>query len=382
VRICFVFDGVYPFTKGGVEKRISDVSGSLAARGHDVHVIGTRYWESPSRIEPGRGTYHGLDMSGHLYNRWGKRSASHAVGFAFRLIPILMVNRFDVVETQSTLPLTTLVAWVVSKFRRQTLAIYWHEVWGSHWIGYAPVAGWVAWLLEYVCARLDVIHVAASITTATRVAELGRRHVAIVPLGIDTGRVVAVSPSPNENDLLYVGRLIQSKNLDLLLDSLAVLRRDGVTPKVTIVGDGPDRMRLIGRAGAMGLDHVDFVGGVQSDAEVLALMKSAKLLVHPSAREGFGLVVLEAATCGLPTIAIDSPDNAIRELLDDSQLVEPASPRAMASRIHHFLTDETARLDLAERSRNLAQAFSVERIAQVQEDVFLSSGVETAVLVP
>ena len=370
MRICFVFDGVYPFTKGGVEKRISQVSSYLASRGHDVHVIGTRYWDTTDPVTIGETTYHGLNGSTNLYTKSGKRSSRNAVAFALRLIPPLISEKFDLVETQSTLPLTTLVAWALTRRRNRVLAIYWHEVWESHWLMYAPMTGWVARFLERVCARLDVIHMAPSVTTANKVARLGGRHVEIVPIGIDPRKVTEVPPSSCESDVLYVGRLIEPKNLDLLLAAVEQLAQDSFLPSVLIVGEGPDRERLMQSSAAMNLDRVEFLGRIESDDEVLAIMKASKLLVHPSLREGFGLVVLEAAMCGLPTIAVDSKENAIRELVGPTQLVDPGSPVHLAAKIRELLTSESIRLDLSEHSKSVAQRFAIDRVVGLQEDAY------------
>jgi glycosyltransferase involved in cell wall biosynthesis len=358
VKICFVFDAIYPYSKGGVEKRIHDLSRNLARSGNEIHVIGTQYWEGSATTESAGVFYHGIDIPSDLYTNRGKRSAISAVQFALRLIRPLAAGRYDVIETQSTLPLTTLVARAITRAQKTKLKIFWHEVWDRHWTTYSPMTGWAARLLERLSARLDVVHAAPSVTTALRVQRLGHRDVTVVPISVDTHLIERTPPSSLESDVLYVGRLTDQKNLDLLLDAVAELGKWGKSPNVTIVGDGPEFDRLVGRSQELRLESVGFLGRIESDAEVYALMKSSRVLVQPSLREGFGLVVLEAAMCGLPAIAVDSPENAARELLDRKQLVEPGSPRSLALRISEFLSDESQRLRLAEQAKGVAAKFA------------------------
>jgi glycosyltransferase involved in cell wall biosynthesis len=201
---------------------------------------------------------------------------------------------------------------------------------------------------------MDAVHRAPSETTAAKVQQMGNKQVQVAPIGINPLLISRTPPSSRVSDVLYVGRLTDQKNLDLLLDAVAELGQCGEEPKVKIVGDGPDLDRLLRRAEAMGLQSVEFLGRVESDAEIVALMKSSKLLVQPSLREGFGMVVLEAALCGLPAIAVDSPENAIRELLDPRQLVTPGWSGSLATRIRELLSDDALRLQLADRATGVA----------------------------
>ncbi len=79
------------------------------------------------------------------------------------------------------------------------------------------------------------------------------------------------------------------------------------------IGDGPERPTLRAQARALGVDHaVEFRHDVAEQQEVYALMKAAKVFVFPSAREGFGISVLEALACGLNVVTTSDPDNLAR----------------------------------------------------------------------
>ena len=106
-----------------------------------------------------------------------------------------------------------------------------------------------------------------------------------------------------------VGRLVGYKRIDLLLDMWeSVKQHTGGT--LTIIGDGPDRERLEG----MKVEDVEFTGFV-SEAEKHRLMSEARVLLHPAAWEGWGLVITEAAVRGTPAVGFDVP--GVRDAIVD-----------------------------------------------------------------
>jgi glycosyltransferase involved in cell wall biosynthesis len=109
------------------------------------------------------------------------------------------------------------------------------------------------------------------------------------------------TPAPGRG-FLFVGRLVDSKGVDTLLDAYHLAGLDPVAWPLTVVGDGPMRVELEGRCVRAGLQGVRFLGFVD-DRVKASLLASAKWLVAPShAHEGLGLVVLEARHAGVPCI--------------------------------------------------------------------------------
>ena len=113
--------------------------------------------------------------------------------------------------------------------------------------------------------------------------------------------LAAAAPRPRRG-FLFVGRLVDSKGADVLLDAYHQASLDQALWPLTVVGDGPMRAALEQRAKGAGLKGVRFTGFVD-DATKAQLLASAKWLVAPShAHEGLGLVVLEARHAGVPCI--------------------------------------------------------------------------------
>ena len=112
------------------------------------------------------------------------------------------------------------------------------------------------------------------------------------------------SISPGAHRYLYVGQLIQRKNLNVLIESFANIATE--SDKLTIVGSGPLLRKLQDLASKLGIDHqVEFMGQ-QSQKDLVAIYAISDTLVLPSREEVWGLVVNEALACGLHVVVSNS----------------------------------------------------------------------------
>jgi glycosyltransferase involved in cell wall biosynthesis len=104
-------------------------------------------------------------------------------------------------------------------------------------------------------------------------------------------------------ELIFVGRLVSDKGVDILLQALARLKERGCRPALTIVGAGPEERGLRQQSAALQLEsQVEFVGS-RRGADLAALLNRHRILVVPSRwREPFGLVALEGIACGCAVV--------------------------------------------------------------------------------
>jgi len=166
-----------------------------------------------------------------------------------------------------------------------------------------------------------------AILTATRAtrAAVGARHRArcidMVENGVDPARFPAAAwpaaPGPsNPLRVLFVGRMIALKGVDMLLEAGARLVADGIPLELTLVGDGPERDTWQARAIALGIaGHARFTGALDA-ARVADEMRRCHVFCLPSVRESGGAVLLEAMASARPVIAVAHGGPA--ELADDS----------------------------------------------------------------
>ncbi|MGW9493129.1 glycosyltransferase family 4 protein [Streptomyces prasinus] len=178
------------------------------------------------------------------------------------------------------------------------------DLWGMRFGGPLAPAARIGRRLEHWAltgARQNGLLVAVSPSTADALHGIGvpRERIRVVHNGVEEpGPATGRSPEPL---FVAVGRLVEYKRIDLLL-RLWERVRPVTGGRLVIVGDGPERERLQRLAGP----GVEFTGHV-SEAEKHRLLCAAWLLLHPSAVEGWGLVVTEAATRATPTVAFDVP---------------------------------------------------------------------------
>jgi len=337
-RVAFVSDAVYPFNPGGKERRLHEVTTRLAARGHEVHVFTMKWWAGPRNIVRDGIHFHALIPHRALY-KGARRSTGQAVLFGLATLKLVRW-RFDAVDVDH-MPFFPLFAMRLVCWARGTRFVAtWHEVWGrQYWTEYlGRVAGWVAHLVERFAAAMPDEIVAVSPHTAGRLRRVLRVTcpVTTVPLGVDLDRLDAVTPAVDRKpDVLFAGRLLANKNVDLLIAAVARAgtRRPGL--RCLVVGEGPERERLERLASTLSGDHVvDFCGFLPGD-EIYRVMKAAGVLVLPSSREGFGLVVAEASACGTPVVTLRHPDNAAAALVDIgvNGVVSDPDPDALADAI-------------------------------------------------
>jgi glycosyltransferase involved in cell wall biosynthesis len=105
-------------------------------------------------------------------------------------------------------------------------------------------------------------------------------------------------------ELVFVGRLVSDKGVDILLRAVHHLQQDGRRLTATLVGDGPEEAALRALAAQLGLDGLEFAGR-QSGSALVSILNQHQLLVVPSTwEEPFGVVVLEGLACGcVPVVA-------------------------------------------------------------------------------
>lgn len=342
MRIAFLYDCVYPYTIGGVERRVHELGRRLAARGHEVHHFGMKFWDGPETIEEGGVHIHGVSPASPLY-AGGRRAILPAARYAGSLLRPLLAGGFDLIDAQQFPYLHCLSAALAARMRGIPLVVTWHEVWGPYWRDYLGGAtGMVGELTEKIVARLPASMAAVSRTTADQLPGLGiPGQVEIIPNGIDPLVIAAAPPADGHWDILYAGRLIPEKRIDLLLDAVSGLVAEYPSLRVLILGEGPSRPALESLASRRGIrEQVTFTGFVPDPATVIGFMKSAGVFVSPSIREGFGMAALEAMACGTPVVTVDHPRNAVKELVNSTTgLVASLTPEDLGEKILDCLGD-------------------------------------------
>jgi glycosyltransferase involved in cell wall biosynthesis len=371
MKIAFVYDAVYPFVKGGAEKRVWELATRLTIRGHEVHLFGLKFWDGEQILVQDGVILHGVCPAEPLYIT-GRRSISEAFRFGFSVVRPLGKESFDVIDCQQFPYFSCFSARFVASVSRTPLVITWLEVWGDYWYEYLGWKGWFGRQTERMVARLSGRPIAISRRTAVRYeACFGKPAPDIIPIGIDTGTIRAIPPSKETSDVIFVGRLIKEKHVNLLIRAFSRLVSDQPDLKLVIVGEGPERDDLFHLITDLKLrDHIEFKRFLDSHDEIIGLMKSSRVFVIPSTREGFGITALEALACGIPVVTVNDPANAIRDLITPvTGFLCNLDEKDIAENINKALEMGE---EMRDDCQKLAESFEWDQIVTEMEKLYLA----------
>jgi glycosyltransferase involved in cell wall biosynthesis len=136
--------------------------------------------------------------------------------------------------------------------------------------------------------------------------------------------------------VVFAGRHIPEKRVPVIVDAIALARRQLPGLRAEIYGDGPVRADVLRAIAENGLEGVVEAPGFVESERVGAAIRRALCLLLPSRREGYGLVVVEAAALGTPSVVVRDPDNAAVELIDEGVngfVASSAEPEELAGAI-------------------------------------------------
>jgi len=365
-----VSDAVLPFHSGGKEQRIDHIAKALVTRGHAVHIYTMKWWPGRRKTYQHAGiTYHAISRLYPLYH--GKRrSFLEGIMFGLACLKLLWVD-YDVLEVDHMPYFPLFSAKLVSLIRRKPFFATWHETVGlqawRHYIGYS--AGTVAYVLERLSVKLPnhIIAVSDRTFAQTRTLLHYTGPMTLVSNGIDFGAIVKAPLAKQHSDVMYTGRLVRHKHVDVLIQAIAKLKTTQPRIKAVIIGDGPERQRLEGLVHELGLEaNVTLAGRIEDSNDVFAQMKSSKVFVSPSTREGFGITVLEAYACGLDVVTVNHPDNAAQFLVrEGAGLVCELSADAIAASIAQLL-----KVKRADKATVDASVFDWEKSVQTLQEAY------------
>ncbi|MEN9407182.1 MAG: hypothetical protein RLZZ455_398 [Candidatus Parcubacteria bacterium] len=188
-----------------------------------------------------------------------------------------------------------------------------------------------------------------------------KNHCVSIPCPIDNKVVRVLPKKEKKSTFIFVGRLVPMKGVEDAIRAFAIIRTAFPSSSLWIVGQGDERYiaRLHEVVGQLGLrKYVQFFGYVSQEKK-LELMKRSHVLLHPSVKEGWGLVVLEAASQGTPTIGYNVA--GLQDTILQGKtgiLVTPRSPQDMAAAGIILLKDVKSYVEIQKKCLRFAGSFS------------------------
>jgi glycosyltransferase involved in cell wall biosynthesis len=382
MRICLVYDCLFPHTVGGAERWYANLAERLAREGHEVTYLTLRQWEKGEtpQIDPRvRVVVAGPRMA--LYTESGRRRILPPLVFGASVLAHLLRRgrRYEVVHTASFPYFSLLAAGLGRPLGRYRLVVDWHEVWSrSYWREYlGPIGGVVGALVQRLCALIPQRAFCVSELHAQRLREEGLRGEVRVLRGLYAGSTEPHEPQPAQRRVVFAGRLIPEKQAPLAVAAVAVasLKIEGMQGE--FLGEGPERPGLERAIDEQGMRGAISAPGFVSAEEVEASMRTALCMLLTSRREGYGMVVVEAARWGTPSVVVAAPDNAAVELIEEGVngfVVPLAEPEAIAEAIARVSEAGMAlRASTARWFDENAELLSIERSLRTVLDSYAPS---------
>lgn len=297
---------------GGAEVFVHEVTDRWAAAGHDVRLVVAAIEGAPA---------HEVRPSGVEIRRAGGRFSVYRAARKFVLHEC--AGWADVVlDSINTRPFLT------PRWCRTPCVGFPHQVCREIWFDEMPlpVAVLGRWALEPLWLRSYRRTPVVTVSNSTRdsLRAYGIKDAAVVRMGtsvLDPGHV----EKADVPTVAFLGRLSTNKRPADAVEAFRLVRRTLPTAQLVVIGDGPMRTSL--ERSAPG--GTSFLGRV-TEVEKSRLLASAHVLAVPSRREGWGLVVTEAAALGTPSVAYDVPGLRDSVAASGQGALVDATPRALA----------------------------------------------------
>lgn len=379
MKILFFTQLFYPSLYGGGEKIFYQWANELQKKNHIVHVItqnliGEKSFEIHNGIHIHRV---GKAIDSHsksisIFGHFSYFAASVVIG-----LKILRKIKFDIIHSNSYIPV------IAAQFCAKILHVphvatvhdvyltskenFWHN-WSSQ-EGVSSMSKTLGpWLEKRVLNSSVSIFHTVSEQSKKDMKKFGcRKEITVIPNGINCSN--HGNGSKNSNQVIFVGRLIFYKNVDVLIDAFKKVIKKIPNAKLIIVGEGPEKNNLEQKTKSLRLeDSIEFRGNI-SNEEKNNLISQSSVLVNPSTVEGFGLVILESFCHKTPVIvsdikplsdlvtdgvdgflakAIDSDDwsEKIIKLISNLDLVKSAGEAGFEKlKKHHLLSEKISQLE-------------------------------------
>ncbi|HET9295176.1 MAG TPA: glycosyltransferase family 4 protein [Gemmatimonadales bacterium] len=344
---------------GGAEIHLFELFTRLARRGHRVRLVCSG-WPGAAEREDVEGIQVLRSGGRHTFALTGRGAVRRA----------LAAERPDiVVEDINKLPL------FLSRLTTAPFCVIVPHLFGTTAFRQAswPMAA-IVWLAERPIPpayRRAGFHAISESTRDDLVARgVARERIRVIHPGVD---LTLYSPDPavprsDPPSFLYMGRLKRYKGVDLAIRALshALRRHPGLS--LDIAGTGDDRSRLERLAAQLGIGGAVRFHGFVTEAEKLRMLRSTWANLFPSPKEGWGITVVEAAACGTPSLASDSP--GLRDSVrhgETGYLVPHNDAQALAARMLELAADPRLVARLGAAARRFAEAHTWERAADATE---------------
>jgi len=376
VRILYITE-IYPDPKrgigvwGGGERQFYEISRRAAAKGHDVTILTCRFPGQPAEETIEGMKIHRVGLSRDPRTGGARKAVLPVLSYVFKTAKRAIKLAPDLIHCNTYFPVYP--GGIAAHSKGIPLVTTFHDIYGlKGWIESqrSVVWGFLGHLATVVAAGIPNERViAVSPQCKQKLIDLGisGEKITIIPNGVDLKLFDSIRVGKIPDQVLYVGRLVDFKHVDWLIEAFAQVLKEVPDAKLKIVGGGPERDNLEELVTKLGLrEHITFTGLTPTYEAVTRYYKESEVFVLPSTVEGEAIVLKEAMAAGLPVIAMNVPGSGVLSLVRDGEngfLLEPGRPELIAEKVIQLLRDEKLRGRMGEAGRKFIEKFDWDVIA-------------------
>lgn len=357
MKIALCTEVLYPLY--GVERRVYEMAKRLPKYGIDVTV----YTSSSPAHTPELDT---VQVSPPTIIKPPKRNYAFCLSYWAGLYKKLLKDKYDAIDANGHMSL--IPCSLASKRTGKPAIATIHDLYFGDWRQMQNgLGGFLGLPFELVSAKMPFDRVIALNTTVQNKMKciLKMKNVGIIPSGIDTKYIDGIKGAEKKDSkILYAGRLVPQKNVDLLIRALSILKNEKA--ELEIIGEGAEKPLLEKLAGSLGIKkQVKFLRPYKNHKDLIKSIKSATLLVLPSRRENFGIVPLEAMRCETVVIstATDGPKDYIKNGTNGF-LTEIGNEKMLANKMQLLLDDKKLRRKFEASAKKTAGYYDWDKIVK------------------
>lgn len=368
MNIC-MFTSEFPPDLGGRSTYVYNLSKGLIERGHDVTIIARGAWKRTYREEidgipvyrvrfipfyPSLFYLHGFFLNKLFKKLESKFDLVHVHGtlmpVARTALPVIFTSHGTVKKDIDNMPTKSFHFLIVKLLRKQLFNIEKEIVENADMIT----------AVSHSCAKeLKGDHTI-------------NKEITVINNGVDTNLFIPSENKKEEDYILYTGRLETRKGLIDFIESAKYVCREHADIKFVLTGKGTIRKYLERKVTDLGLKNNFYFAGFVSRSELLEYYQNATVYVLPSYYEGLPTTLLEAMSCGVPSIATDVEGSS--ELIKDGEnglLVPPRDPERLAEAMMKLLNDDGLKRRFGEAGKRLVRKeFGWDTVVRKVERVY------------
>ena len=353
--------------RGGVEARCFYVASELAKK-HEVTVISALEPDTPRQQ-----TFDGIRIIRCGRPKEYRQTGSVKERLGFMKEAYKVASRLDADLVEGTNFISYLPAYYIAKKKHIPSIAWYNDVWVGKWIRNIGIQGVMGEILErFILSRNWSYLIANSRFTLKNLLNYGleKDRLKLIYLGVDTRKCRSISvPKEKRPTICCVSRLVEYKEVDILIRALSHIRKEIRNIQCSIIGTGPELGKLEGLVKELNLkNNVNFLGFIRSHEDVLKIIKKSHIFCLASIVEGFGIVVLEAMACSTPYVCSNIP--ALKEVTNNGVgglMFERENPRDLSKKILCLLKDNNFYNECIKEGLKLVQRYDWQNIAEKLE---------------